>query len=268
MSEYDQIRESLFIEHFKLRTNPKSYIPHLQEQMKYFRENNVLAKPGEVPIQTNEGEDAYLEAIEFLKYQPAMSELIMDPHLTKAAQDHVNDIGPKGAVSHEGADGKNVSDRIERYIEWEGICGENIEFGTKNPVDIMINFIVDDGLEKRPHRNHLFNDKFNYFGIAVGEHKTTEIVVVIDFTSRVRQFGTHHSNLYNYIVTKDEQPAEGKQKNLFQLEDADAPDDTESVNIKKLTKTIEGEDYQVTKKCYLLKDGTTHIVEVVEKMIK
>ena len=39
MSEYDQIRESLFIEHFKLRTNPKSYIPHLEEQMKFFRDN-------------------------------------------------------------------------------------------------------------------------------------------------------------------------------------------------------------------------------------
>jgi len=38
----------------------------LEEHINYFKDQ-ILYKPNEVPVQTNEGKDAYLLAIEFLK---------------------------------------------------------------------------------------------------------------------------------------------------------------------------------------------------------
>ena len=57
----------------KLRQNPKLAIPKLQEHLKLFK-GNILYKPGEIPLQTNEGPkvvngiemDLFQECISFL----------------------------------------------------------------------------------------------------------------------------------------------------------------------------------------------------------
>ena len=53
-------------------------------------------------------------------------------------------------------------------------------------------------------------------------------------------------------------------KNRFQEDDPDAPDDTESIKIIKYHKNILGHDKKITKKIYMLKDMTQHIIEVEE----
>ena len=53
-------------------------------------------------------------------------------------------------------------------------------------------------------------------------------------------------------------------KNRFQEDDPDAPDDTENVKIIKCHKNILGHDKKITKKIYMLKDRTQHIVEIEE----
>ncbi len=265
---FDEIKAQVIVEHNKVRKDPKSYIPILEEQIKYFKEN-VLARPGEVPVQTNEGKDAFTEAIEFLKNQAPVSELTEDANLSKACNDHCSDIGPKGIVSHDSSDGKNVSDRIEVYTEWDAACGENLDFGSKNAVDIMVNLIVDDGVEKRSHRRHIFNDKFCFVGVAIGDHKEYEVVCVIDYVGGVRELGTPHFDFNNFKyqypegVDDPNRPAEKKKpKTQFQIDDPDAPDETVSVKIQKSTKFHQKRVHKITKKCYQLKDGTTHIVEV------
>ena len=65
------------------------------------------------------------EAIKFLQEQRSLPAFELYSNLSKACHDNVVDIGQKGLA----ADGKNVSDRIERYCE----CGESIDFGLKNP---------------------------------------------------------------------------------------------------------------------------------------
>ena len=57
---------------------------------------------------------------------------------------------------------------------------------------------------------------------------------------------------------------EKKTKTRFQLEDQDAPDDTQSVKITKDMNIYEGKKHKVTKKFYGLSDGTQHVVEIEE----
>jgi uncharacterized protein YkwD len=260
---YEELRLAIMKEHNKLRTNPKSFITLLEEEINYFRDS-ILSRTGEIPIQTNEGKAAYLNAIEFLKIQDPVAALTLNESLTKAAEDHAKDIGLKGIVSHDSSDGKNVSDRIERYTEWDTACGENLDFGSKNAVDIIINLLVDDGIENRPHRGHLFNPKFNYVGIGLAEHKEFDIVIVLDYVGGVRALGTPHFDFKNfkYQYPENMEKKYNKPKTAFQLEDTDAPDTTISVKIQKSTKLFNGKLHKVTKKLYTLEDGSVHIVEV------
>jgi len=80
--------------------------------------------------------------------------------LTQAGRDHCYDIGPKGDVSHTGSDGSTMSERMERYGQWNRAIAENISFSEKTGKDIIIQFIIDDGNASRGHRKNLFNPDY------------------------------------------------------------------------------------------------------------
>ena len=154
--DYEALEEQIFLKHNELRKNPQSFIPKLKESLKHFREK-IYHKPGEDPIQTYEGPEAIEEAIEFLKTQKPVCELIYEEKISLACKDHVHDIGVKGLTTHEGSDGKNISDRIEKYCEWDGAAAENLDFGFRNAENIILNLIIDDGVKERNQRFNLFH---------------------------------------------------------------------------------------------------------------
>ena len=55
------------------------------------------------------------------------------------------------------------------------------------------------------------------------------------------------------------------EKNAFQIDDPDAPDNTQSVKIVKLKKIIQGQERNITRKIYLLDNGRQHMVEIEDK---
>jgi len=51
-----------------------------------------------------------------------------------------------------------MSDRIERYGEWQGTIGENIDYGgAKEAKQVLLHLMVDDGVSSRGHRKNIFN---------------------------------------------------------------------------------------------------------------
>lgn len=265
--DFNELENEFFTQINNLRKDPKSFIPHLEKLISQFK-NDVLYRPGEIPLQTSEGPAAVEECIKFLRTAQSIPELIRCEELDKAAKDHAKDIGSKGLISHDGSDGSNVSDRIERYSEWEGTCAENLDFGSKSGLNCLLSLIIDDGVSSRGHRKNIFNPNCKFIGIGGSNHKEYEVTLVVDFTGGIRDkdkpFYDYSNYKYQYPedLSKKPEPKPKKIKNNYQLDDEDAPDDTVAVKVIKQTKLFNGKVHRVTKKFYTLSDGSTTIVEV------
>ena len=261
--DYADIERELFYLHNELRENPQSFIPKLKECFKHFR-NKIFHPPGEDPIQTYEGVDAIDDAIQFLKTQKPVQQLEYNDGIAQACKDHVIDIGTKGLTTHEGSDDLNISDRIEKYVEWDGITAESIDFGFKIPENIILNLLIDDGVKNRYQRYNLLNDQFKYIGISAGPHTKYGICVVIGYAMNIRALGTEPKNMSEFIqeYIKNTMDKKTKINNPFQEEEPDAPDNTISVKIIKNKKLIGGKFKKITKKIFYLDNGAQHIVEI------
>lgn len=121
---------------------------------------------------TKEGQLAYIEAIEFLREQKPLRPLKWSEHLKAAAQDHVDDVGPKGAVSSIGTEGSMPTDRISKYAQLDTVWAESNIFGGLDAAEVMERLIVCDGQPSRGFRKAVFNHDLNLCGIASGPHLT------------------------------------------------------------------------------------------------
>jgi uncharacterized protein YkwD len=259
---YEQLEKEILYVHNQLRRNPQSFIPKLRESLSHFRDK-IYHKPGEDPIQTYEGPEAIEDAIQFLQNQKPVKELIYNENITLACKDHVHDIGVKGLTTHEGSDGKNISDRIEKYCEWDGAAAENLDFGFKNAENIILNLLIDDGVEERNQRYNLFHPDFKYIGIAAGPHREYGICVVIGYAMDVRPLGSEPKNVSDFIQEYIKNTMNRKKiLNPFQEDAPDPPDNTVSLKIVKSTKTIGGKLKKITKKIFSLDNGAQHIIEI------
>lgn len=89
-----------------------------------------------------------------------------------AAEEHLGDIGPKGILSHTGSDKSTYKDRIERHCRWGGSIFEAIDYAARESAkEVVIAWLVDDGVPKRQHRNNILGPEFKHIGIASGPHK-------------------------------------------------------------------------------------------------
>ena len=129
-----------------------------------------------------EGDNVFKEAITFLKSLKPLQPLEWDPNLYSSAEEHVNDIGPKGLLLYQSSDGTEPEDRINKYCNYETL-GENIDFGPNDAMGVIISLTLDDGEEQRPHRENLFKEDYNKVGIACGTHQTEFQMCVMDFAA-------------------------------------------------------------------------------------
>ena len=128
-----------------------------------------------------EGDNVFKEAIQFLKSLPPLQPLQWDQNLARSAQEHVDDIGPKGLLLYQSSDGTEPEDRISKYGTYVDSLGENIDFGPNDAMGVIVSLTLDDGEEERPHRENLFKSDYQKVGIACGPHKTEFQMCVMDF---------------------------------------------------------------------------------------
>jgi uncharacterized protein YkwD len=184
----NNLKQDIVTQHNLIRLNPKSYIPLLETQLKYFK-GKILTKPGEqVSVETQEGASAVKECIEVLKKQKACGELTFDSSLSNAAQDHADDIGPNGSCDHYGSDGSDTDGRISKYLEWDVTISENLDFGATTAEDVIISLIVDDGVSDRGHRANIFNTKVKFIGVGLADHAEYSVCTVLDYCGGIKSY--------------------------------------------------------------------------------
>ena len=166
----------------QFRSNPRQLAHHLEKIKKYLDKNtNVLSEPDKIKIQMIEGEIVFEDAIKYLKKLPPLPPLEWDDILSKSAQAHVDDIGPKGLLTYQSSDGTELDARVSKFGSYMENLGENIDFGPNDEIGVIVSMTLDDGEKERPHRNNLFINDFKKIGIACGPHLTEFQMCVMDF---------------------------------------------------------------------------------------
>ena len=259
--DYEEIEKEIFKCHNEIRANPSSYITKLKDIIPYFKDE-IYYHPLEGAITTHEGVDAIEDAIQFLKSMNPVEELIYSEEISKACRDHIMDIGPKGLTDHIGSDGSNITDRIEKYCEWDGVVAENLDFGFKEPDNVVMNMIMDYGVKEKCQRKNIFNKEFNYIGVGVGKHKVYGICVVIGYASNIRNIGSKPLDVSKWIAKfygngknegeNNDYIVDKKVINDYKFIEPDAPDNSVSMKITKTIKNINVQEKKYTKKTFFM----------------
>ena len=175
----ERIKREVIAESNRIRTNPKAYIPILEGYLKNF-DGNLLTLPDKNEIlETEEGPRAYKEAIEFLKNQKPINVIEYDEEASKVALEYSKFLSnsKEGQVEDE----NQIEQRVEKYLDYDYSISENIDFGGSTGVEVIVNLLVDDGVKNRTHRENLFSDKYEYYGVGVFEHPDYDFCTVIDY---------------------------------------------------------------------------------------
>ena len=262
--DYSDLAKKLYIEQNKIRKDPKSYLPKLRQRVTKFRKK-TLYLINENPLETFEGVQGVEEAIRFLTVKNPVPELIYSDELSRAAKDHAKDIGEHNLTGHDGSDGSMLSDRIERYTEWDDACIENIDLGFKVAENIILNILIDDGNDSRNQRICLFSTVYKYIGIGCAKHKSYNHCSVFIYAKTLRDLGQPPNVGINFMQDYIQKTFYKRYiVNEFQEDDPDAPDETVAVKVNKSKKTISGKEKKITKKIYTLRDKSMHIMEIEE----
>ncbi len=102
--------------------------------------------------------------------------------LSVIAQGHAEESGRTGHTGHKGFD-----KRFEPVLgnPYRGV-GENCSYGYADAVGIVIQLLVDDGVQSLGHRKNILNKEYNSVGVAIRDHKTYTYNCVIDFGKKDR----------------------------------------------------------------------------------
>ena len=188
VSYLSPIEKEVILEINKLRSNPAKYANDYIIPLAKNYSRKILHYPGDNPIRTNEGVSALNECVQVLKRQTPLPLVYPGKGLTKAAADHVKDQSRSGKTGHNGNDGSDVKERIERYGSWNVRIAENIAYGGFSAQQIVIYLLIDDGVSNRGHRKTFLHPDYKIIGVATGSHPGYKNMCVMDFAGSFTDF--------------------------------------------------------------------------------
>ncbi|MBV9958874.1 MAG: CAP domain-containing protein [Acidobacteria bacterium] len=163
-----------------LRSNPQGYIQYLEQAKKYYKGKDYIM-PGQPVLTTVEGVSAVDEAIAFLRSAKALSSYSLSKGMCLAAKDHVKDLGGTGSTGHKGTDGSTTEMRVNRYGNFSNGIGENIFYENESPREVVVSWLIDDGVASRGHRRNLLSNSYRVLGVSVGERNSYGSMCVLTF---------------------------------------------------------------------------------------
>ena len=120
-AQWAALERDIFMEHNKLRQDPQSYIPILEDYMSRMDpQGNIPDGCGpDCTLLTQEGQAAVQEAIRFLEKQQPVPPLQFNEALALSARSHADDQRG-GSIGHVGSNGSQPGQRIKRARQGAG----------------------------------------------------------------------------------------------------------------------------------------------------
>ena len=137
-----------------IRSNPKGYIPMIQQYIKDVKSGKSFGFGDPVAVS--------YELIDQLENTPPLSILEPSECVYRAAKIHGEDRKRAGSNDHVGTDGSWPWDRILKECDYLKDGNENLVGGPSSIRKAVILLLVDDGIPNRGHRSTLLNPKWKY----------------------------------------------------------------------------------------------------------
>lgn len=113
-----------------------------------------------------------------IRFQRGLGDLQIEETLQQAAQKHAEWMANNQNLSHTGARGSSVGDRIGGG--W-GSLGENIACGQETEEEVM-----EDWMKSRGHRENVLTKEYNDVGIGIARSKNGRLYWCVDFGRKLR----------------------------------------------------------------------------------
>ena len=172
-----------------VRTDPEKFARlYVLDHKEHFN-GKIIQYPGQTGIMTHEGISAVDELYEILIKQRSLSILSPSKGMSLASLDHSKDQAQSGRTGHVGSNGSSPFDRMNRYGKWDVTAGENISYGHKNGLRIVLQLLVDDNVLNRGHRKNILNSQFNVIGVSINTHPVYGFSCVITYAGKYEEPG-------------------------------------------------------------------------------
>lgn len=100
-----------------------------------------------------------------------------DADLYKSAEKWATETGKSGATGHG-----NFNKRFNSFLKKNNVTvGENCDYGHSDPLAIVLDLLIDEGVEDLGHRKNILAASFNTVGVSIKPHKGFTWDCVMDF---------------------------------------------------------------------------------------
>jgi hypothetical protein len=256
MSDFN---EDLIKEINLLRTNPKKYAEILLKYVDYFKEKLFLLPKSNIGFQTEEGVDAFKEAVEFLNSQNELEPLKSCKWLSNIAKDYIMKYQETNSTEISDDDMQKI---INKYGEFGGQFYRAMDIGGETPELTIIDLIVSDGDPSRKQREVLLSNEIKMIGVANIEEKSyghcSSIITCTEFEGTLDKDNKKllKQNRQIIIDEKENKIKIGEEK-IKKLEVASV-DKTEKILIE------DGDKKKETKITKVMGDGSKQIAIIKE----
>ena len=231
----------------RLRTNPRRFASTLKEYTKCFNDK-VLHFPGnDSCITTEEGVDAYNEAIEYLIRAERREPLNPSKGLCRICNEYISKI--KHIDDIESVDLDAI---IKKYGSFKGSFSRAIDFGGERPENVIVYLVVCDGDKSRGQRNSLLNPEVKLVGVGTGKHDSfgyfSVIITCTEFHNKIDDDDNGFLDAQSLAIKVNEDE-----------EEVDSADEVESIDKKEEIVVEDGKKKKKIKVIKTLKDGRKQI---------
>lgn len=154
-------REQTMVDEINLlRSNPKGYIPYVNEHINKLQKQ--IAKNPNMAVFLAEEIEASRELIEDLHNTPTLPLLTPLKDMQQASISHAKDIKRMGNLTHVGSDGSYHWQRIAERAPEVTASAENLVGGVQSIRGALIVLLVDTSIKNRAHRRVILNPTWKY----------------------------------------------------------------------------------------------------------